>query len=250
MMSRVVGVMAGCILGMWPLLLMVEREPRLVGKIAAHLTMGQRQELMRCTSTEIVGRGDKLLEQGQMTTHIFMIIRGEVEVVGRDWNLSPFTVCTIGPGTAFGHPHLQRPSSCDLIAKNSEVVVDCITKEDFLRIMGDDQECLDVLDEARSTVVEVYTKARGKASLLRAEKGTGKTSFFASLEPDQQVKILALAGVAAVSSPGAAAKKHRVDLFTHLSESEKRDALSVWHGHVVTDSNFDGDSEGDNAGSC
>merc|ERR1712151_685805 len=117
-------------------------------------------------------------------------------VIGRDLDGLPFMVCTIGPGHAFGIPELNKPSHVDLVAKDEEVIVQSITKANFLRVT-EEQEGMEIFLEARSAEHQVYLRSQGQSvagKKIMAEKGTGKTRIFASLSQDEKLGVLRLLG--------------------------------------------------------
>lgn len=227
--SRIIGIMLGCCLGMFPLVVMPERHPRLVDQIAEKLSPQHRAEFQSLVTTERFSCGDKLLAHGGLSEKVFMIQSGQLEVIGRDLEGSRFTVCTMGPGHAFGIPALARPSRVDLVAKDQDVVVQTIGKSDFLRIT-EDEEAINVYMDARIAEIDVHQRTLGdNFGLLRAVKGTGKTKKFAALSQEAKLQVLAFTGreqevKCFQGKPG----EGKVGFFAHLPEETKRDALVRW----------------------
>ncbi|CAE8668665.1 unnamed protein product, partial [Polarella glacialis] len=67
--ARIVGIVLGCALGMFPLLLMPEKRPRLVDQIAEKLSPEQRRELQQLVKSLSFKKGEKLLEWGQTSAN-------------------------------------------------------------------------------------------------------------------------------------------------------------------------------------
>merc|ERR1719203_1496253 len=112
--SRIVGIIFGCFLGMFPLIVMPERHPLLVDQIAERLSPQNRAEFTRRVRTERFKSGQTLLAYGEQSDKVFMIQTGQLEVIGRDVDSTPFRVSTLGPGHAFGVPALIKPSRMDI----------------------------------------------------------------------------------------------------------------------------------------
>lgn len=236
LVSRVVGVLFGCFLGMFPLLLFPPREPRLVDVIAEKLPTDKRAELHKLVTTRNFLQGEKLLSRGELIDYVFLVQSGRVIVLGRDPSGLDFVVCTIGPGHVFGQPNLHQPSQVELIAQDEDVVVQCIKKDDFLRVTG--QAGMDMYESHRSREILVYLKAQGSVvtGAPQAERGTGKTRFFTSLSTEEKLDILECTSTP--SSGWGTSDKERTTFFANLPEAVKRDALLLWqhdsrvHRHV------------------
>jgi len=228
--ARIFGIVFGCLLGMFPLIMMPERQPHLVDQIAEKLPAQNRAEFQRAVSTVHFKQGDKLVKYGEKSDKVFMIQSGHAEVIGRDLDGLPFMVCTIGPGHAFGIPELSKPSHVDLVAKDEEVIVQSIAKADFLRVV-EEQEGIDVFLEARSAEHQVYLRSQGQSvagTKLRAEKGTGKTRMFASLSQEDKLEILRLVGTEEALRFKGDQGEGKVNFFAKLSEDQKMNALAAW----------------------
>jgi len=225
--SRIVGIVFGCFLGMFPLLMMPDRTPRLVDQIAAKLSGQQRALFQSLVQTLHFKRGDKLLRWGETSGRVYMIQSGQVEVIGRDVDGLPFMVCTIGPGHSFGLPDLYRPSHVDLVAKDA-VVVQALAKEDFIQVVG--EESKQVFESARSIEHLVYLRVQGTNVGARPQpiKGTGKTRFFASLTQEEKLEVLREVGLPEVSRFRGSRNEGKVSFFSKLSEEQKSSALQAW----------------------
>mmetsp|Transcript_136 Transcript_136/g.654 ORF Transcript_136/g.654 Transcript_136/m.654 type:complete len:547 (+) Transcript_136:47-1687(+) len=233
--SRIVGIVFGCFLGMVPLIFMPDKKPRLVDQIAEKLAPEKRAEFQSLVSTEEYLRGDHLLNYGTQSSKVFMIQDGTVEVVGRDLDGLPFAVCTIGPGHSFGVPELNRPSHVDLVAKDVRVVAQVIEKADFLRITAEDEEGVEVFKKARNTEHQVYLRSQGQSiagagKTVRAEKGAGKTRMFAGMSMKDKLKVLSFVTADEKKTFTGAKGEGKVGFFANLSEDQKREALVKWQG--------------------
>jgi len=227
--SRILGIVVGCALGMFPLLMMPDRRPCLVDKIAEALPAQTRREFMALVTTKEFQAGEMLLRCGEMSDSVFLVDRGEVDCVGRDLEGLPFHVCTLGPGQSFGKPQLHIPSHVDLIAKDP-VVVQCIEKDDFMRLTG--QQGLDFWEETHSAEHGVYFAAQGGRivdAVPPANRGTGKTRMFASLSDEDKCQVLRSTGMDEALRFKGVPNEGKVRFFASLSEEQKHDALEEWH---------------------
>mmetsp|Transcript_10042 Transcript_10042/g.26686 ORF Transcript_10042/g.26686 Transcript_10042/m.26686 type:complete len:493 (+) Transcript_10042:3-1481(+) len=227
--SRILGIVFGCLLGMFPLLLIPEKKVHLVDRIAERLPSLNRLEFVSLVTTKTFHDGEVILGRGELSDHVFLVDSGEVECMGRDTNGVPFHVCTITEGQSFGQPQLNCPSHVDLIAKDGDVVVQSISKQDFLRVTG--KEGLQVFQETQSPEHAVYFASQGHHVLdtvPEAKRGKGKTRLFASLSPEERLQVLAFTGHEAVKNFNGVPNEGKVRFFAGLSEHEKRDALERW----------------------
>eukprot|EP01062_Namystynia_karyoxenos_P047490 TRINITY_DN3584_c0_g2_i1.p1 TRINITY_DN3584_c0_g2~~TRINITY_DN3584_c0_g2_i1.p1 ORF type:complete len:492 (+),score=186.95 TRINITY_DN3584_c0_g2_i1:75-1550(+) len=236
LVSRIVGIILGCLLGMFPLLLMPGRPPEhLVDRIAESLPRKLRQEFMAHVETVKLQPGEMLIERGQMSQNVYLVQSGEVQVIGRDRHGYPFTVCTIGPGHAFGEPELYNPAAVDLVAR-TDVVVQRISKAAFLKLIS--EEGREVLESARSPESKVYLSSQGFGrssgdpddtfSLWSAQKHTGKTKFFATLTDAEKCEVLRLTNLEEAKHFKGEKHEGKVRFFATLPETQKRDALTLW----------------------
>ncbi|CAE8604397.1 unnamed protein product [Polarella glacialis] len=160
-----------------------------------------------------------------------MVQSGQVDVIGRDVDGIPFPVCTMGPGHAFGIPALMAPSHVDLIARDDEVVVSAIAKDDFLRLTG--KAGMEVFENARSVEHAVYLRSQGSHMGWKSDRGTGKTRYFASLTPEQKLQVLAATGLEDASQFQGTLKEGKVRFFANLPEEIKREALERWQSQTL-----------------
>jgi len=228
--ARVIGIIFGCFLGMAPLIVMPQRTPRLVDQIAEKLSVDKRAEFQGMVKTQEFKRGEKLVQYSERSTKVFMIQEGMVDVIGRDVDGLPFSVCTIGPGHSFGVPELMRPSHVDLVAKDDKVVAQVIEKADFLRITSEEGG-LEVFKEARNPAHQVYLRSQGNAVAgrqLMAVKGTGKTRMLASMDQEDRLKVLSFVDVHTKPHFDGRPGEGKVAFFANLTEEQKRHALQQW----------------------
>lgn len=225
--SRIFGVVFGCFLGMFPLLFLPPRELRLVDQICEKLPPQTRMEFRQKATTVRCPEGSKLLSVGEMTTHVFILQSGELDVVGRDFEDKPFLVCTLGPDSTFGQPEEVYSARVDLVAKGGEAVALSIDKVEFLRITG--SHGAKVFEQARGAEHKVYLASQG-ASLtqtdgLRAERGTGKTRFFAKLTPEEKMQVLKYTGRPDSQRFRGGEDEGKTSYFAQLPEEVKKNAL-------------------------
>jgi len=228
--SRILGIVVGCCLGMFPLLLMPEKRARLVDQIAEALPAQRRREFVSLVQTREYQEGDAIMRCGDMSDFVFLVDKGQVDVVGRDAEGLPFHVCTMGPGQSFGKPQLHCPSHVDLIARDGGVVVQAIEKDDFIRITQ--QEGLQVFSNTQPAEHKVYFAAQGGRivdAVPPASRGTGKTRMFASLSDQDKCKVLWRTGLAQALTFKGVPNEGKVRFFANLSEQQKHDALAEWH---------------------
>jgi len=229
--SRIFGILVGCGLGMFPLLLMPDKRPCLVDKIAEALPAQRRREFMALVTTKEYRAGDKLLRCGEMSDYVFLVDSGEVDCVGRDAEGLPFHVCSLGPGNSFGKPQLHCPSHVDLIAKDGPVVVQCIEKDNFMRITG--QQGLEVWEKTHPAEHSVYFAVQGRRivdAVPPASRGTGKSRMFASLSDEDKCEVLRITGLEEARQFKGIPNEGKVRFFASLSEEQKHAALDTWHG--------------------
>lgn len=228
--SRIFGIVFGCALGMFPLMLLPEKQHCLVDQIVEALPAQRQREFMALVTKREFQVGETILRYGEMSDFVFLVDSGEVDCVGRDFEGLPFHVCALGPGQSFGKPQLHCPSHVDLIAKDGPVVVQCIEKDDFMRITG--QQGLEVWESTRSAEHGVYFAAQGGRiveAVPPASRGMGKTRMFASLSDADKVEVLRGTGLEQASRFKGVPNEGKVTFFARLSETQKHDALDEWH---------------------
>jgi len=228
--SRILGIIMGCLLGMWPLMFMDARDKHLVGTFFGAMSANDRHELQKVSVTESFEAGETFLKHNEVNTHLFIIERGEVEVLGRDADGQPFIVSTITPGHTFGNPHVQAPY-CDLVTKTPARVM-CIPKADFLRITTGTADAEEIFKEALVSEVEVYRQA-SRSATWKAEKGTGKTRFFAFLSSQEKLEVLACTNLDEVQRFRGTANEGKTAFFTRLTEEQKQRALLQWSDNKI-----------------
>jgi len=193
--SRILGIVVGCGIGMFPLLFMPDKEVDLASEIAQALPCARRCEFMNLMTAQQFEEGDTILKYGDRSENVVLVESGQVECVGRDATGLPFKVCTMRPGHGFGHPELQTPANMDLIAKDGPVVMQVISKVDFLRVAG--SEGMEVWKNSMQRERRVYLATQGhriEDSIPPARKGTGKTRWFAHLTQSEKLEVLEITG--------------------------------------------------------
>merc|ERR1740122_101702 len=183
---------------MFPLLFMRDKQPLLVDQIAEKLPMSARGEFMKHVNTKVFHKGDKLVSRGQVGTYVWFLQAGLVEVVGLDFNGVPFRVCTIGPGNSIGQSETIAPAYTDIRVTSEEAILQYIRKEDFIRITAKQSDSVETFLEAQHPEFQVFLAAQGQGATgftPRAEKGTGKTRHFATLNEEEKLQVLSYTGL-------------------------------------------------------
>lgn len=230
--SRILGIVFGCGLGMFPLLLMPDKSPRLVDQISEKLPTATRMEFLSLVTTKTYNDGEKLLEVGKSSDFVNLIQSGEVICVGRDAGGGKFTVCTIGPGHAFGRPELHDKAKADIVAQGT-VVVQQIKKDDFVRLTG--SAGIEAFEQARKTEHMVYLASKSDRrkvrhiDSVREESNSGKTRTFANLPQEEKLEVLRLisdeeGGRRFEGKP----REGKVAYFAQLPDRVKYEALLEW----------------------
>mmetsp|Transcript_2536 Transcript_2536/g.5738 ORF Transcript_2536/g.5738 Transcript_2536/m.5738 type:complete len:313 (+) Transcript_2536:423-1361(+) len=231
LVARIIGIVFGCCLGMFPLVLMPEKNPSLVDQIAEKLPLSGRLEFLSLVKKREYQEGEMILRNGEMSDSVFLIESGQVECIGRDAEGLPFHVCTIGHGHSFGKPQLHCASHVDLIAKEGEgtVTVQAIKKDDFLRVTG--SAGMEVWESTQSIEHSVYFAAQGNRivdAVPAAQRGKGKTRQFAALSNEDKLKVLQLTGLEEAQKFKGLENEGKVQFFASLTEQQKHDALCLW----------------------
>jgi len=232
--SKTMGIVVGCFIGMFPLLFMPEKKSQLVDQISEKLPPSVRAEFARSVTRKCYQEGEYLLKYGEMSHFVMLLEGGEVDCVGRDAHGLPFQVCTMGSGHSFGKPQLHFPSRVDLIAKDGEVVVQCIEKDEFCRLTG--SVGMEVWQETQNEAHAVYLATFGKDiadAVPEAKKGTGKTRQFASLADDEKLEVLAFTGSPEALEFTGKPNEGKVRFFSGLPEDVKHDALEQFHKQKI-----------------
>jgi len=228
--SRIFGIILGCCFGMFPLLFMPEApRQRIADQIAEKLPAQQRKEFVSLVSSQKFSRDEKILEFGEMSNYVLFIEKGQLECIGRDADGQPFHICTIEAGHSFGKPQLHCRSRVDLIAKDDDVVVQYMEKDDFVRLTG--EEGMEVWESTQQAEHTVYFASLGRQvadPVGPALPGAGKTRMFASLPQKDKLKVLELADVPDRQRFQGIAKEGKCAAFAQLPENVKHEALSAW----------------------
>eukprot|EP00931_Biecheleriopsis_adriatica_P021679 TRINITY_DN14111_c1_g2_i1.p1 TRINITY_DN14111_c1_g2~~TRINITY_DN14111_c1_g2_i1.p1 ORF type:complete len:389 (-),score=62.17 TRINITY_DN14111_c1_g2_i1:36-1181(-) len=137
--ARTAGILVGCFVGMFPLLLLENRDPRLVNQILELLPKEKQGEFWASLESMSYSEGDKILERGEEGKYLHLIVHGECDVMGVDPTGSQLHVCTLTAGSTVGELEFISGQACiaDVIA-SSPVRTQRLEKSEFLRICGDE----------------------------------------------------------------------------------------------------------------
>lgn len=231
--ARIVGIVVGCLIGMFPLLFVPKKRPSIVGLLGKDLDLESRQELVRHVFTKEFAEGSVILRFGQIGRYVCLVVDGEVQVLGRDDSGTPFTVTTLSEGHTFGKTRVYEPSRCDLVASSEGAVIDMISKEDYLRIVKDEKK----IESYRSPEQDIYFRL-SKAPTMSARKGAGKSREFANLSEKEKLQVLGHTGLEEARRFQGVKFEGKVAFFASLTETQKRDALNKFY---VDDWEFEDD---------
>jgi len=231
LVSRILGIMFGCGIGMFPLLFLPETSKvDLATEIAQALPSARRCEFMNLMTAQQFKEGETILKYGDVSDRVVLVESGQVECVGRDATGLPFKVCIMRPGHSFGHPELHVPANMDLIAKDGPVVMQTISKADFLRVAG--SEGMEVWQNSMQRERRVYLATQGHridAAVPPARKGSGKTRWFASLSNEEKLEVLKHTSHEGARPFRGEKNEGKVRFFATLPEDTKHKALAEWH---------------------
>lgn len=137
-LSRVVGIVFGCFLGMCPLLFLDTTQHRLVDKLLQLLPPSNRSEFWAALEQVSFDEGAKIIERGSRGEYLYLVTKGEVEVIGRDGDDGELHLCKLGPGNTIGELEFITEEACvaDVVAL-CPVRMQRLSKRDFHRIVGE-----------------------------------------------------------------------------------------------------------------
>mmetsp|Transcript_121336 Transcript_121336/g.387819 ORF Transcript_121336/g.387819 Transcript_121336/m.387819 type:complete len:233 (+) Transcript_121336:775-1473(+) len=224
--SRIFGIVLGCTLGMFPLLLLPEAPRRRIAeRIAERLPKESREEFLSSVATRKFNRGESILRYGDMSNYVLFVESGAVECIGRDADGRPFAVCTIEAGHSFGKPQLHCQSRVDLIALGDDVLVQYMEKDMFMRLSG--QDGMQVWETTQQPEHTVYFAALGH----QVEFPLGSTTspeecmrMFVALPGRDKVRVLQLAGSAGTGAFQGVPREGKCTEFAKLDN----EALAAW----------------------
>eukprot|EP00754_Rhynchopus_humris_P047278 Rhum_TRINITY_DN6864_c0_g1::Rhum_TRINITY_DN6864_c0_g1_i1::g.21104::m.21104 len=174
--ARTLGIVVGCLIGMFPLLFLNTTRRCLIDAVKDELPEEKKKQLEAVMHRRTFGEGEKLMSCGERNGHVYVILQGEVEVVGRDNFDKPLSVCTLGPGNMVGELEVvnNHPCVADVIA-TEDVRVQAIARDDFLSVVADGDKTL-VDDVFRENVKSSsrYVWYRMKMEKNEREKQEGK----------------------------------------------------------------------------
>lgn len=138
--SRTVGICCGCLLGMFPLLILEGNRPRDIDRLLSMLPADRRAEFKHALQDVRYSEGEKIVELGSHGEYLTLLVDGDVDVVGRDAEGREVKACQLTAGAVIGELEFLHgePCCCDVIA-TSPVRAQRLSKEDFLRIVGRDK---------------------------------------------------------------------------------------------------------------
>src|SRR6056297_212883 len=78
-----------------------------------------------------VGEGETIINQGEIGNHIYIIIKGQVEVSIKNQHGQKVSICTIGEGEIFGEAAI-------FLASKRSATVACLAESEVIRISRQD----------------------------------------------------------------------------------------------------------------
>jgi len=126
-------------IGMFPLLLLETRDTKVVNQVLHSLPKEKQGEFWAKLESMSYEEGEKIIELGSQGNYLHLILHGEAAVIGLDRSGREVNICTLGAGSSVGELELISGDPCiaDVVAVSS-VRSQRISKDDFLRIVGDE----------------------------------------------------------------------------------------------------------------
>ena len=149
--GQILGMILGCLLGMFALFFIHERTCP-IDAINVALSPAQRMQLTKVMQKMEYEEGDYIMKYGSPGECLHIIAHGEVDIMARDDKGAPVKVCTMGPGEVVGELEIIHGHNCiaDVVAA-SHVVTRKFFREDVKRCMGPALEVFkDVADHESS----------------------------------------------------------------------------------------------------
>ncbi len=128
--------------------------------IARALPLLNHPQMLQAThkaEKRIYQPGSVIIEQGQQVDHLFMIARGDVDVVLKNPGCAEIALARLGRGQFFGEVELMhREDSVASVkaAPRCEVELVLLPKEDFYRLLERSPQTMDVIETVASTRLE------------------------------------------------------------------------------------------------
>jgi len=136
--ARTIGILVGCFIGMFPLLLLDTHHPRVVNELLRMLPAEKRYEFWAALETVTYNEGDTIIKYGSRGSYLYLVLHGSVEVVGRDADGEEVKACELDAGAIVGELEFIHDETCcaDVVAL-TPVRTQRLSKQEFLRITGD-----------------------------------------------------------------------------------------------------------------
>jgi len=128
--------------------------------IARALPLLNHPQMLQAThkaEKRIYQPGSVIIEQGQRVDHLFMIARGDVDVVLRNPGCAEIALARLGRGQFFGEVELMHSEDSVASVKAAprcEVELVLLPKEDFYRLLERSPQTMDVIETVASTRLE------------------------------------------------------------------------------------------------
>lgn len=138
-MSRIVGIVFGCFLGMCPLLFLDTQRSKEVDALLEKLPASKRSAFWSALETVNFLEGETILEQGGTVEHLYLLKTGSVEVIGQDAHGNKVHACELGPGDVFGEIEFFSEKACIAhVVATTAVRAQRLSKKEFNRILGEE----------------------------------------------------------------------------------------------------------------
>eukprot|EP01064_Diplonema_japonicum_P025491 TRINITY_DN36917_c0_g1_i1.p1 TRINITY_DN36917_c0_g1~~TRINITY_DN36917_c0_g1_i1.p1 ORF type:complete len:321 (+),score=17.71 TRINITY_DN36917_c0_g1_i1:49-1011(+) len=159
--ARTVGIVLGCLLGMFPLFFLNTTRRCIVDVVNETLPPADKQRFDDVKEDCSFEDGEKLLECGTPSEYIYIILQGEVNIIGRDNLNNPITVCSLGPGNMIGELEAVNDHPCvaDVVASD-HVKTQRVPKDDFIEIIGREPSSRIFNDNVRSSSQYVWYRMK------------------------------------------------------------------------------------------
>ena len=160
-LARTLGIVFGCLIGMFPLLFLNTTRRCVVDSVKDNLPLERKKYFESKLKIKTFQEGEKLMQCGKQSETVYIILQGEVEVVGRDNFDEPMSVCMLGPGSMVGELEIVNSHPCvaDVIA--SELVkTQAIAREDFLKVVEHGSNAEEVFKENIKTSPYVWYRMK------------------------------------------------------------------------------------------
>lgn len=144
--------------------------------ILSDLTIADLEDITHHLRTLAVQRGEPVFREGEQSSGMFLILRGEVRVAVVDDAGWLTTLATLGRGQFFGEFRM-------LGAPTRQALVEAITRAELLDI---DQELYELLTERSRQFRELVGSVSGQRQV---ENVLARASIFSRLSPTERIKL-------------------------------------------------------------